>query len=165
MTNTNLAEDQNNTPAQDQEATTPSNVIRLDTRRAINDVINMRQKRLTNITLDSAVAEDKVRAGYWRETAGEPDSVKSVIEDAMKVEKGRVEQGLPDATQSVIEKKRQEAETARVQALGGAEGSEETKASMADIMKVEEERTGNKITPPTIEGVIEEESAKISKAA
>lgn len=34
MANINLAEDQNNTSAQDQEATTPSNVIRLDTRRA-----------------------------------------------------------------------------------------------------------------------------------
>jgi len=100
MADTNLAEDQNNAPAQNKETTTPRDVVGLDTRRAIKNVMDLEQER--------------------------------------------VEKGLPDNYPDVIKKRKQEAESARVQALGGTEGSEEVKASMADIMKDEEERADEK---------------------
>jgi hypothetical protein len=100
MADTNLAEDQNNVPAQKQEKPVSRNVTRLDTRRAIKNVMDLEQKR--------------------------------------------IEQGLPDNYPNVIEKKEQETEAARVQALGGTEGSKEVRASMADIMKDEEERADEK---------------------
>jgi hypothetical protein len=72
------------------------------------------------------------------------------IADVMDVEQERVEQGLPDDSKAVIEKIKQRAETARLEALGGTEGSEDVRAWISTIMKDEEERTGEKITPPQV---------------
>ena len=75
---------------------------------------------------------------------------REAVEDVMAVEQERVEQGLPDISKAVIKKREQKAEAARVEALGGTKGSEDVRASMSTIMKDEEERTGEKITPPQV---------------
>ncbi len=84
------------------------------------------------------------------------------IADVMAVEQERVEQGLPDDSKAVIEKIKQKAEATRLKALGGTEGSEDVRAWISTIMKDEEERTGEKITPPQ---VADEEMPKDMKEA